>query len=308
MRHAILLLWHKEMEQLIRLLHLFDDDFSFYIHLDKKSYVSPKEYDQLSNMPQVKKVYQKYKIYWGGFNILKAELFLLQESLKVCTYDYIHFMSGQDYPIKSLKHIKDFFETNQGYEFIEYMSLPALQWEQGTFDRFIYFRLNNSMECRNPKRAWIADSIINFQKRIGYRRRVPNQFNHLYGGSNWLSITGECAKYIIANLRKHHAFYNRMKYTFAPDETYFHTVILNSTFKEKVQNRNLRYIRWMPNAPSPMTLNELHWSEIATSDCLFARKIEPKISGKLLSYIDQYILKRTNNERTIRLYLPQNYY
>lgn len=37
MKHAILLLWHKDMEQLRNLIKLFDEDFKFYIHIDKKA-------------------------------------------------------------------------------------------------------------------------------------------------------------------------------------------------------------------------------------------------------------------------------
>ena len=37
MKHAILLLWHTNVKQLMELIDRFDDDFTFYIHVDKKS-------------------------------------------------------------------------------------------------------------------------------------------------------------------------------------------------------------------------------------------------------------------------------
>lgn len=291
MRHAVILLWHKDMKQMMRLVDLFDDNFSFYIHIDKKSKVSSQDIMCLKCMRQVRGVYRKYKIYWGGINILRAELFLLKEIIEGESYGYIHFMSGQDYPIKSMKHINRFFEIHKGKEFVEYMFLPSPRWEQGTFDRVAYFRLNNLLDCRKPMEAAISDKVINFQKLIGYSRRIPNQFAQLYGGSNWMSITGECAQYIIRYSKQQRAFYNRLKYTFAPDETFFHTIILNSPFREKVCNNNLRYILWAEKAPSPLTLNEAFWPNIADSDCLFVRKVESGISDRLLNLIDQYLLK-----------------
>ena len=78
MKHAILLLWHKDMEQLRNLIKLFDEDFKFYIHIDKKSIVSEEEIRLLENNHQIASIYQKYRINCGGFNILKAELILLQ--------------------------------------------------------------------------------------------------------------------------------------------------------------------------------------------------------------------------------------
>lgn len=292
MNHAVLLLWHKDMKQLIRLLDCFSDSsFFFYIHMDKKSKVSEQDIIRLRNMQQVKGIYRKYRIYWGGFNILKAELFLLQEILKGGRYNYVHFMSGQDYPIKNVDYINHFFEMHKGLEFIEYMPLPSQKWEHGTFHRFAYFRLNNLLDCRTPVGAWIADCAIYVQKLIGYRRCVPNQFEQLYGGSNWISITGDCARYVIHNRKQQRTFYNRLKYTFAPDETFFHTVILNSPFRQNVQNDNLRYILWGEHAPSPFVLNVAFWESIVTSDCLFARKVESGISDTLLNMVDKHLLK-----------------
>lgn len=289
MKHAILLLWHKDMEQLRNLIKLFDEDFKFYIHIDKKSIVSEEEIRLLENNHQIAGIYQKYRINWGGFNILKAELFLLQRIIKDGSCSYIHFMSGQDYPIKNLKTIKSFFEKHKGTEFIEYMSLPTKKWEQGTYDRFTYYRLNDKFDYNTQKGHKTIERLIELQKQIGYKRRIPDQFKYLYGGSNWMSVTYECAKYVIENKRKHQCFYNRLKYTFAADEVYFHTVILNSTFADKVENNNLRYILWDGNR-SPRVLNETHWWNIITCNRLFARKLDNKTSAKLIENINRYLL------------------
>lgn len=37
MKHAILLMWHKNFKQLKELIEFFDDDFCFYVHIDCKS-------------------------------------------------------------------------------------------------------------------------------------------------------------------------------------------------------------------------------------------------------------------------------
>ena len=151
MKHAILLLWHKDIEQLKNLIKLFDEDFKFYIHIDKKSIITKEEIGRLKNNQQIAEVYQKYRINWGGFNILKAELLLLQEIVRDNSIGYIHFMSGQDYPIKKLDGIKSFFSKNNGKEFIEYIKLPVKKWEHGTYDRFVYYRLNDWFDYNTHK-------------------------------------------------------------------------------------------------------------------------------------------------------------
>lgn len=300
MKHAILLIWHKDIDQLKNLIKLFDEDFKFYIHIDKKSIVPEEEIELLKNYSQVVGIYQKYRINWGGINVLKAELFLLEEIIKDNSIGYIHFMSGQDYPIKRIKIIKSFFEEYKGTEFIEYMSLPSEKWEHGTYDRFSYYRLNDMIDYRTKRGYNVIEKVIRIQKRIEFRRRIPNQFEHLYGGSNWMSITYACAKYVIESKKEHSCFYNRLKYTFAPDEVYFHTVILNSSFSNKVENNNLRYIVWNGNS-SPCILNEMHWRKIIACDRLFARKFDNYVSARLVDYINRYLL--TDEDSSL---LPQD--
>ena len=106
MKHAILLLWHKDVEQLKELLRFFDADFTFYIHIDKKTAISSDIVRSLQDIhPQIK-LWSKYKVFWGGIGILEAELFLMEKIVEDGGYDYVHLMSGQDYPVKRLDEIK----------------------------------------------------------------------------------------------------------------------------------------------------------------------------------------------------------
>lgn len=82
-------------------------------------------------------------------------------------------MSGQDYPIKNLKTIKSFFEKHKGTEFIEYMSLPTKKWEQGTYDRFTYYRLNDKFDYNTQKGHKTIERLLNYKSKSdikdGYR-------------------------------------------------------------------------------------------------------------------------------------------
>nr|WP_320057654.1 beta-1,6-N-acetylglucosaminyltransferase [uncultured Bacteroides sp.] len=290
MRHAILLLWHKDIVQLKELISCFDSDFLFYIHIDKKSDITSGEINELKQRRQVIGIYKKFKIYWGGFKILKAELFLLNKIVQDNSIDYIHFMSGQDFPIKSMSYIHTFFQENNGTEFIGPMKLPYSRWENGTYKRFNYFRLYDYFNYRTFKGRHRINKIVDIQIKIGFKRKIPNQYEHLYGGSNWISITRQCAEYILAFSNK--KFYNRLKFTFAPEETYFPTIIMNSPYREKVSNNTFRYILWQKqNGSFPAIIDKSNWVDIVMSDALFSRKIERNISYKLIDYIKQYLLK-----------------
>ena len=63
----------------------------------------------------------------------------------------------------------------------------------------------------------------------------------------------------------------------------FSNCILNSTFAQHVKNYNYRYIDWKArHGNNPAILDESDYEILVNSDALFARKIDPKISAKLL--------------------------
>lgn len=292
MKHAVLLLWHKDTEQLKELLGFFDTDFTFYIHADKKCGLSHMELLSIQEAHPNVRIWSRYKVYWGGIGILEAELFLLGRIVEDGGYDYVHFMSGQDFPIKPLEDIKGHFKDYRGWEFVEYMPLPDARWEKGTWRRFELFRLNDYMDYHSPKGYRRINRFNEWQLRLGVKRRIPDQFPRLYGGSNWMSVTFACASYIISNRNRHRKFFRRLRFTFAPDEVYFHTVILNSSFAGKVTGNNLRLIFWDNRSGSPLTLTEKHWWEVATSDRFFVRKLDREKSAGLLEHLHTHILQK----------------
>lgn len=289
MKHAILLLWHKDIGQLEELIARLNTNFAFYIHLDKKSRLGKEEIRRLKQCKGVAGVYRKFKTNWGGFNILKAELFLLKIILKNESVEYIHSMSAQDYPIKNVRQIEAFFEQNAGNEFISVMKLPDDRWENSTYTRFRYYRPYDCFDFRDRKGQRIINKVVDFQVRHGIKRRIPDQYDQLYGGSNWFSLTRSCAAYVMQHYKR--SFYRRLKYTFAPEETFFPTVIMNSPFAEKVINDNLRFIVWKKQHSSfPAILDHTNWADLMTSSALFARKFDSVISSQLKSYLDAYVL------------------
>lgn len=291
MKHAILLLCHKDFAHLNRFVDYFDEDFLLYIHVDRKSKISDLDIATLLAKKHVVAIYRKYDINWGGYNFLKAEHYLLEKAVEDHSCDYYHFFSGQDFPIKRLSAFKQYMESNQGKEYVSYMTLPNEVWEQGTFDRFRYYHLNDWFDPRTPRGRQLLDRSFHFQQKHHIKRHHLRPFDRLYGGSNWISITKECAEYVLSYTRNHPAFYRRLRYTFSPEETYFHTLILNSAFASKVDNNNFRYVLWKyENGSFPANLNEKQFFELATTDDFFARKFEYSLSQRLLKQIEYYLL------------------
>lgn len=283
MKIAYIILAHKYPEQLIRLiLRLKTNDTSFFIHIDRKS---NKEICQqiTKHLKGISNVYflKRYRCYWGDFNIVKATL----EGIKVIVksgidFDYAVLLSGQDYLIKSTSQIEDFLQANKGQQFFEFFALASKnKWtDQGGYYQALkriehwHFRLRNKHFCFKQKR--------NFPKGI-----------EPYGGSQWWCLSKECIEYINNYISQKHGVVNYFKYVFIPDEIFFQTLILNSPFKDKAINDDLRYIDWKnPNPNVPAILCRSDFEKLINSPKLFARKFDMTKDAEILDMLDQKML------------------
>ncbi len=119
MRIACIIMAHKEPQQIERFIKKFSQfPFDFYIHLDKKISQAPFEY--LAELPQVYFITERIRVRWASYSFLYAVLHVFKEVLGKGQYDFISFMSGQDYPIKPVTDFYQMIEKNTGKNFISY--------------------------------------------------------------------------------------------------------------------------------------------------------------------------------------------
>ena len=288
MKHAIIILAHNEPEHLIKLVSYFEKDCYVLIHIDKKSSFEKKYIDQLNSMPQVTKVYRKYSVHWGGFSILQCELFMFREAVKIKDASYFHLLSGQDYPVKPFSVFRRFFE-NSDRDYMSVLHLPHERWDNNTFSRFRYYYFHDYVYS-SRKSKFLAKLTI-LQKKLGIHRSIPNQFQRLYGGSQWMSLTRQSVDVLLTYTKRYPSFYRRMHFTFASDEIYIQTVLKNILDQSQIVPFNKRFIRYYKeNGSKPANLDCNHIHLFLEQDVLFVRKMASDISNELVSVIDNRIL------------------
>lgn len=287
MKQAILITAYKNYHQLEELISFFDENFDIYIHIDKKSPITKKELSSIGNYGVVKFVSRKYKVNWGGKNHLKSILYLSKEALKNPNICFYHLISGFDFPIKSKEDFLSFF-YNSEVSFINSFTLPFNGWnnENGGLDRLEYYCFYDFFNWKNPFQRRIIKKIINFQKKIGFKRKFGLGMPVLYAGSTWWSLNKDCLDYVIKYTIENSYVLKRFNYTFCSEEFYFQTVLMNSKFKSQIQNDNLRFIDWnYKNGSNPSILDETDYDKIVNSNSFFARKMEYPVSRKLINKI-----------------------
>lgn len=125
MRHAFLVAAHHQFEILAKTLEILDDDdVDFFIHVDKKSGPLPVGLLKRCCRHSEVRFIERRRVNWGGYSQIECTLSLMEEAAKN-GYDYYHYISGVDLPIKPKSLILDYFQEWNGTEFIHFEDTKA---------------------------------------------------------------------------------------------------------------------------------------------------------------------------------------
>lgn len=280
MRVAHLILTYTNPKQTERMIkNMAHSGFDFYIHVDKKYDINPHLF--LKDLPNVYFINNRVDVKWAGFNTVIATFECIKEIVgSGIKYDFINFLSGQDYPLKPANEIFNFFNQNQGKEFLSYRDIKN-DWKEGLIRMEKYF-----LSDYNFKGKHTIERIINF---VMPTRKIPYNL-HPYGKSMFWMLSPETAMYVVNKVEGDKKLVNFFCFCWASDEFVFQTILMNSEYKDKIVNNNYRYIDWSAGGPNPRMLDESDFENIKTSNMLFARKLDIVKSGKLFDLIDTKLL------------------
>jgi hypothetical protein len=279
MRVAHLILTYTDPVQTKRMIEaMWHEDFDFYLHLDKKSDITPHLF--LGNIPNVYFIENRIDVRWSGFSTITAEFETIKEVVATGrNYNFLNLLSGQDYPICSAQTLADFFRKNIGNEFLSYKDFKR-EWPEGLI------RINN---------YYLSDynftgkySLERLMSKFLPAKQIPNNM-HPYGKSMFWMLSPEVAMHVVNTVEKDAKLRRFFKLSWASDEFVFQTVIMNSPFRDKVINENYRYIDWSGGGSSPKTLDETDYEFMMHSGMLIARKVSAEVSGVLLDLIDRSV-------------------
>jgi hypothetical protein len=134
----------------------------------------------LTRLPNVYLIKNTTNVVWAGYDTVKAVLCSIQEILDSGRkYDYIHLMSGQDYPIKKPSQILNFFQQNAGKEFLRYENFD--NWDGEGYERIHKYQLVN---YSFPGRYFIEKLVNKWLP-----KRIPPQGIEFYGYSMFWALT-----------------------------------------------------------------------------------------------------------------------
>jgi hypothetical protein len=292
MRIAYLIMAHKNPTQIERLIRKLDHpQFDVYIHLDKKT--DAEAYSHLAGIQRVYFISNRIKVTWGGISIPDAVLSSMNEIMNSGrVYDFISLLSGQDYVLRSTDEIYAYFNKRKGKNFLYLESLISPWWHEAMKRINRYDMVNHSFRGKY-KLQW----LINF---LFPKKKFPLPYL-LYGGPRaaWLTITPDCAKYVIDFMRDNPQVRKFFFHTWGGDEFVFPTIIMNSEFKNTVViDNDFLYVDWSLGGSSPKILTAEDFNALKRTCCYFARKFDDETDASIFDLLD----KMSTNSPSSRKY------
>jgi hypothetical protein len=285
MRVAHVIFAYKDPNLIERFINAMQHpDFDFYIHLDKK--INIRDFEYLSQIKQVFFVKNRTLCNWGGFSLVKAMMRSIDEIQATnIKYDFINILSGQDYPIKPINQIHDFFANNIGYSFIQYEESIDSPWWVKAEERYKKFHFTDYAFLGRYKFQYFINEILP-------ERKFPKGLN-LYGGSKatWCTLSYDGAVYISAYLKQNTELRKFLRFTWACDEFALITILKNSVYKDKIINESYRYIEFPEGKSQPRILGIDDYYMLKESKKLFGRKFDSEIDTNILDKLDSYVIE-----------------
>lgn len=280
MKLALLLLCHKNPEQINLLLDVMQHpDIDFFIHVDKKSTINNKI--NLNEHVYMLDDTERINVEWAGFSQVEATYKLLLLAHNTGTYDYYWLCSGQDFPVKSVNRIMSFFEKEgklnnyiRYFESRNYKSFKSNNYDKRNDVFYPAIFMGKGTIKRLLRRGYVFVTGGYNNTYSLFRRHLRNV--DFYYGSQWWCINNETLEWILDYIICHPEFVDYYRNCSTPDESFFHTLVMNSPFA--LQSRDyLHYIDWSENENSPKILNKSDVCEANQSQFLMARKFDISI-------------------------------
>jgi len=236
-------------------LQVGDEDFSSFAN-------------SLSDLPDL--VFsRRHRCEWGAWSLVRASQTASEMMLQ--TYPevrHVYLASGSCLPLRPIQELVDYLDERPGTDFIESTTTQDVPWTTGGLNSE-RFTLRFPFSWKRHRRLF--DSFVRLQRRVGYKRKVPDGLiPHL--GSQWWCLTRQTLSAILEDPKRR--IYERyFKWVWIPDESYFQTLV--RLYSTNIESRSLTLAKFDYQG-KPHTFYNDHLQLLRRSDCFVARKIWPR--------------------------------
>lgn len=285
---------YKNPKQVSRLMHsIYSSEDFYYINIfsvrsDKKR-IEWMDYLKSFEKSNVSFMFSSSNV-WARYEDVKVRVETM-EHFRDFDYSYFINLSGQCYPIKSIRSIKETLSKNR-CSYVSFDKLPEYNnykkdknndWKQ--FIRrfeYYYYPIPNWGPIQFLKGFYFRRPELNTFIKIPRLNKKMLRSLDLYVGSAFFCLHKDHVEYILDFIKNNPDYIKFFSRVYACDEHFFHTILLNSPHKSQIVNDSRHYIKW----PGPKILCTEDINDILNSGKFFARKFDMEIDSNVLDMLD----------------------
>jgi Core-2/I-Branching enzyme len=285
---ACIVLAHRGPEQVALLLStLRHPKVAVFLHVDRRARLAPFTRALWEAGVREVALLPQRASRWGGAEVVDATLDgLARGRAEGC--DYFVLISGQDFPLRPVAQIVDFFEVEPTRSYVHHFDLPtpSPHWHLGGRDRtdfYTYSILGRRATCipRGEDVSFLSwkgrvlNELLRIRSAFKPRRRFP-PYLRPFGGSCWWNLSRDAADHVLRFVDEHPDYRQYHVHTLCADELFFHSILAGTHFagRHEIISDALRFMVWPEGAKHPRTLRVDDLPAMIQSGKLFARKVD----------------------------------
>ena len=293
---AFLISAHTDPQHLCRLVKSLPASSEFFIHIDAKSDIRP--FHALLQQPNVHFVKPRTDVMWGSIGVVDSQMAMIREALDSgIKFDYLISMSGLDYPLWSNERILDFFGQAPGRQYLHGVCMENQQEAARIYRQHRPYNYKSWRygTMKSKFRVALRKILYSIGVRKPLRFVAEGKEYKLYKGSMWWAITPDLAQLAYDTWKKNTQYVRYFHDSFAPDETFIHTLVFNSDYAKHSLGEKERFTRLEDITPLTFidythdikVFDETDYDLLVGSGKMFFRKAITGKSDTLLDRIDR---------------------
>lgn len=312
LKTAYLVMAHKNVQQLLRLIHVLKNPESdVFLHLDNHM----DDVDVLEKAGAIITTKRFHGILFD-YSLVNIEICLMKTAIEYgetngIKYNYFCLLSGQDFPLISAIDIQKELNNQYPKAFIDCTPRSTTNWlahraEHLALYSFCYPKIcdyANKIKTTSIRRMvkfpfYVLDKLLS--KRFGVQKQMDRAGLKLYGGSQWWILPDMIVEDILNSIRASDTRYTIIKTIYGPDETFFQSMIMNGPYAKKIEinpsdqvSQNCKTFAFFKKKGFPFvghpyvfTKEEINLLDSKKSTHYFARKFDTLIDEEVLNWIE----------------------
>lgn len=285
---AVLILAHRDFDEVLNLSKLLQKRFQVYIHFDTKMELTEQNQQALENH-SIKYV-QEIEVNWGGWGISAATIILMRMAMENPDIEYIHVISGQDWLGRNVDEIYEFYK-NKSTIFMEYYPAKGIKktgepiiWWQKYYYNYDTINRRTTFGKIYHRIIIMAQTLFRVNKFKKYNIDID-----IYHGANWMDLPRYAVEYLLEYYDEHENIRKVFQTGYCADEFWVQTILCNSKYISNIDKNNHRYVNWEWRYGShPAILDERDFDDIVKGEYHFIRKVDASHSAELKEKLSQH--------------------